>query len=157
MWQSEVLRCCFICIFSVTEADKCPECSSWFCERTTVNMCPHIRDAGTERPLLDVLDHTPSVEVPIICWELIQSLYSSLQCLKGPRGRHWVLITVWILLVVAVSREMSPEHIDSNTKLQRQGVVEPQGWSQTGRGALLYTAKLSLQCLVSSLFSFIIN
>lgn len=60
------------------------------------------RQAATERPLLDALDHTAAIEVPVICWEFIQSVQSPLQCLKGSSRSHWVFITIGVLFVIAV-------------------------------------------------------
>lgn len=69
-----------------------------------VLLCCCAPQAVAEHLLLDALYHAASVKVPVICWELVQSVQCPLQHLKGSSRSHGVLITVRVLPVVAVSR-----------------------------------------------------
>lgn len=82
---------------------------------------------AAEHPVLDALDHPASIEVPVILREPVQSLQRPLQGLQAPGSRHGVFVTVGVLPVVAVGRQVAPEHVDADSKLQGDGVVEPEG------------------------------
>lgn len=83
--------------------------------------------AVAKRPLLDSLNHTATVKVAVLWRQFIKTAQRPLKALKGTTRSHGVFVAVRILFVVAVVREMAPKHIDAHTKLECQGVVEPQG------------------------------
>lgn len=78
--------------------------------------------------VLNTQYHAASIKVPVFSWQFIQCSQRPLQGLQGPRRCHWVLVSVWVLLTVAVQGQVAPEHIDSNAELKSQRVVKPKGW-----------------------------
>lgn len=89
-------------------------------------------------PVLDALDHPPAVEVPVLRRELVQSVQRPLQSLQRPSSGHWVFVAVRVLLVVRVCRQVAPEDVNADSKVQSEGVMEPQRWGGRDDGTLVW-------------------